>query len=130
MFSTENILNMLQSGQDADAIAAQFASALNQALAQQKAQGQYAEKIEFMEGIIDDLFDFIEEFYPDMDVTEARNEIDAEEIVKGLDDAYREVVRLKQMLQVRKAAANKIQPTAVPVHTGDAITDFLKRNGL
>ena len=130
MFSTENILNMLQSGQDADAIAAQFASALNQALAQQKAQGQYAEKIEFMEGIIDDLFDFIEEFYPGMDVTEARNEIDAEEIVKGLDDAYKEVVRLKQMLQVRKAAANKIQPTAVPVHTGDAITDFLKRNGL
>lgn len=130
MFSTENILNMLQSGQDADAIAAQFASALNQALAQQKAQDQYAEKIEFMEGIIDDLFDFIEEFYPDMDVAEARNEVKAADVVRSLDDAYKEVARLKQVLQVRKTAANKIQPTAVKIDNSDAIAEFLRRNNL
>lgn len=130
MFSTENILNMLQSGQDADAIAKQFTEALNQAIAQQKAQDNFNEKVEFMQEIIDDLFDFIEEFYPDMEVSGARKEVDPAEIVRGLDDTYKEVNRIKKMLQAKKAVpAGKLQPK--PATGGsDAITEFLKRNGL
>ena len=130
MFNTENILSMLQNGQDADIIAKQFAEALNQAVAQQKAQDNFDEKVEFMQEIIDDLFDFIEEFYPDMDVSGARNEVDPAEIVRGLDDTYKEVVRLKKMFQAKKVVpVSKLQPKPATGGT-DAITDFLKRNGL
>ena len=130
MFNTENILNMLQSGQDADAIAKQFTEALNQAIAQQKAQDNFNEKVEFMQEIIDDLFDFIEEFYPDMEVSGARKEVDPVEIVRGLDDTYKEVSRIKKMLQAKKVVpVSKLQPKPATGGT-DAIAEFLKRNGL
>ena len=128
MFSQDKILAMLQAGQDADTIAKQFADALNAAVQTNAAQSKFDEKVAYMDNIIDDLFDFIHAFYPDMDVANARDEIDSADIVRGLDEAYKEVLRLKSML---KSGAPVRKPNIVSKRgSEDAIAAFLQANGL
>ena len=127
MFRAEEILAQLQAGQDADSIAKEFTIALNKAVQENAAQNRFNEKVEFMNEIIGDLFDFIEEFYPDMDVAEARAEIDAAELVKSFDSAYKDVVQLKSILKMRDAAR---RPKPNVTISNDGIDAFLKANNL
>ena len=125
MFNADAILAQLQAGQDADTIAKEFTVALNRAVQQNAAQTRFNEKVEYMNEIIEDLFDFIHEFYPDMDVEGARDEIDATEIIKSFDAAYKDVVRLKSVIKARSQAKPNIT-----IKDDGGIDEFLKAHGL
>lgn len=132
MFKQEDILRQLQEGVEAGALAQQFTDALNAAIAQKKAEDaaknqRIAEKVARMQAIVDEMFDFIDEFYPEFAVpVEARNEITGESLVDTMEQAKQEIAQLTQFM---KKPTVKIKPAA-PTVKADAIAEFLKANGL
>lgn len=144
MVKQEDILKMLQEGADAGAIAQQFTDALNGAIAEKKAadekkNAQVAQKVAKMQAIIDEAFDFIDEYYPDFKVPqEMRDEFTAEAVIDAMDQAAEDIKQLMsfakslkndpvfQKVMEDKPARNKISRAV----KGDPILDFLKANGL
>lgn len=150
MYNVNDILARLQNGESADAIAQSFADALNGAI--QKQQEEKAaeakrreDKVAALTDIIDDVIDFIEEFYPDMIPNGTNLEISAEDvegIVEALDDsipkfkelgaALAELESLTKKPEADRVVAkiNRKPATLTATVSGDAITNFLKANGL
>lgn len=132
MFRQEDILRQLQEGVEAGAIAQQFTDALNAAIAQKNAEEaaknkRIAEKVARMQAIVDEVFDFVDEFYPEFAVpVEARNEVTGESIVDTMEQAKQEIAQLTSFMQ---KPTMKIKPAA-PTVKADAIAEFLKANGL
>ena len=140
MVEQKEILKMLQEGADAGELAQQFADALNAAIAEKNAADakkntQATQKVAKMQAIINESFDFIDEYYPDMKVPkEMREEITAEAVIDAMDQAAEEIKQLVsltktlkndpffQKVMEDKPARNKI--------SRDPIADFLKANGL
>ena len=140
MVEQKEILKMLQEGADAGELAQQFADALNAAIAEKNAEdakknAQATQKVVKMQAIINETFDFIDEYYPDMKVPkEMREEITAEAVIDAMDQAVDEIKQLVsltktlkndplfQKVMEDKPARNKI--------SRDPIADFLKANGL
>ena len=140
MVEQKEILKMLQEGADAGELAQQFADALNAAIAEKNAEdakknAQATQKVAKMQAIINETFDFIDEYYPDMKVPkEMREEITAESVIDAMDQAVDEIKQLVsltktlkndpffQKVMEDKPARNKI--------SRDPIADFLKANGL
>ena len=140
MVEQKEILKMLQEGADAGELAQQFADALNAAIAEKNAadakkNAQATQKIAKMQAIINEIFNFIDEYYPDMKVPkEMREEITAEAVIDAMDQAAEEIKQLVsltktlkndplfQKVMEDKPARNKI--------SRDPIADFLKANGL
>ena len=144
MVKQEDILKALQEGADAQAMAQQFADALNAAIAQKneldaKKNARVAQKVAKMQAIINETFDFIDEYYPDMKVPkEIREEITAEAIIDVIDQAEKEIKELtdftkslKNEIAFQKAIEEKIAGNQIkrPV-VREPIADFLKANGL
>lgn len=139
MFKQEDILRQLQEGADAGAIAQQFTDALNAAIAQKNAEdaaknAKFAEKVARMQAIVDEVFDYIDEFYPEFAVpVEARNEVNGEAIVDAMEQAKQEVAQLTAFLKNHNLAGQKpkmnIKPAAQAPNP-DAIAAFLRANGL
>lgn len=141
MYRQEDILKALQEGADASALAQQFADALNAAIAQKNAEDaaknqKVAEKMARMQAIIDEVFDFVDEFYPDLGIpADAREAITAEAMVDELDKTVAELAQLSKFLKANKnifgeVPVVKVQKSAAPVGNADAIANFLKANGL
>lgn len=140
MVKQEEIFKMLQEGADAGELAQQFADALNAAIAEKNAEdakknAQATQKVAKMQAIINESFDFIDEYYPDMKVPkEMREEITAETVIDAMDQAADEIKQLVsltktlkndpffQKVMEDKPARNKL--------SRDPIADFLKANGL
>ena len=140
MVKQEEILKMLQEGADAGELAQQFADALNAAIAEKNAEdakknAQVTQKVAKMQAIIDETFDFIDEYYPDFKVpAEMREEFTAESVIDVMDQATEEIKHIIafsktfkddpvfQKIKEDKPARNKI--------SRDPIADFLKANGL
>ena len=135
MFKQEDILKQLQQGADAGAIAKQFTDALNAAIAQKNAEDaaknqRFAEKVAKMQAIVDEVFDYIDEFYPEFAVpAEARKEVTGEAIVDAMEQAKQEVAELTAFLKNHQKPKMNIKPAA-PTAKADAIADFLRANGL
>ena len=140
MVKQEEILKMLQEGADAEALAQQFADALNAAIAEKNAadakkNARVAQKVAKMQAIIDETFDFIDEYYPDMKAPkEVREEFTAEMVIDAMDQAAEDI---KHLVAFSKSLKNdsffqKVMEDK-PAHTKlsrDPIADFLKANGL
>ena len=140
MVEQKEILKMLQEGADAGELAQQFADALNAAIAEKNAEdakknAQATQKVAKMQTIINEIFNFIDEYYPDMKVPkEVREEVTAESVIDTMDQAVDEIKQLVsltktlkndpffQKVMEDKPARNKI--------SRDPIADFLKANGL
>ena len=140
MVEQKEILKMLQEGADAGELAQQFADALNAAIAEKNAEdakknAQATQKVAKMQAIINEIFNFIDEYYPDMKVPkEVREEVTAESVIDAMDQAVDEIKQLVsltktlkndplfQKVMEDKPARNKI--------SRDPIADFLKANGL
>ena len=140
MVEQKEILKMLQEGADAGELAQQFADALNAAIAEKNAEdakknAQATQKVAKMQAIINEIFNFIDEYYPDMKVPkEVREEVTAESVIDAMDQAAEEIKQLVsftktlkndpffQKVMEDKPARNKI--------SRDPIADFLKANGL
>lgn len=140
MVKQEDILKMLQEGADAGELAQQFADTLNAAIAEKNAEdakknAQATQKVAKMQAIIDETFDFIDEYYPDFKVpAEMREEFTAESVIDVMDQATEEIKHIIafsktfkddpvfQKIKEDKPARNKL--------SRDPIADFLKANGL
>lgn len=154
MVNQNDIFTALQNGEDPEAIANSFTDALNAAIkqkaeadakaaeaakAKQKAENARQEKLDFAAGIIEDIMDFLEEFYPDIydeDMREAATS-HPEMLVDAFDHAEAEIKRMKPLFdeleRLTKALEDSdkdLKPTPIPTHVRNPIEDFLKMNGL
>ena len=151
MVNQNDIFTALQNGEDPQALANSFADALNAAIkqkaeadakaaeeakAKQKAESIRQDKLDFAASIIEDIMDFLEEFYPDVydkDMREAATS-HPELLVNAFDQAEAEVKRMKPLFDELERLAKALdedkdlKPTSTP--TRNPIEDFLKMNGL
>ena len=149
MVNQNDIFTALQNGEDPQALANSFADALNAAIkqkaeadakaaeeakAKQKAENARQEKLDFAASIIEDIMDFLEEFYPDVYDEDMRNAATShpEVLVDAFDNAEAEVKRMKPLFDEleRLAKALDDDKDLKPTPTRNPIEDFLKMNGL
>ena len=148
MINQNDIFTALQNGEDPEVIANSFTDALNAAIKQKaeadaelkakKAESTRQEKLDFAASIIEDIMDFLEEFYPDVydeDMREAATS-HPELLVNAFDQAEAEVKRMKPLFDELERLAKALdedkdlKPTSIPIPTRNPIEDFLKMNGL
>ena len=149
MVNQNDIFTALQNGEDPQVIANSFADALNAAIkqkaeadakaaeeakAKQKAENARQEKLDFAASIIEDIMDFLEEFYPDVYDEDMRNAATShpEVLVDAFDHAEAEVKRMKPLFDEleRLAKALDEDKDLKPTPARNPIEDFLKMNGL
>lgn len=159
MYNMNDILAQLQGGQSADQIAKSFTDALNAAIQKQNEQSAAASrrkaKIADMADLIEDIVDFISEYYPevlpedmDLEITEA----DVAELIDELDAAIPQLVQLTAALKgleeltakpvsklepigtakmtIKRPGAEPVTFEAKDVSFGDAMEKFFRQNGL
>ncbi len=124
MFSKEKIMNMMSGGKTTEEIAAEFASALNEAEAETKrideearakadAEALLAErkkqKIDDMRYIIEAVFDYLHEWYPEHDelISLAVDDIDDDEEIEELVVVLDSYIALIASMAKLKEAINK-----------------------
>ena len=99
MVNQNDILAALQGGADPEAIAQNFADALNAAIAEKAKQEEEAkqakaaaethqEKVDYMAEMLAMLNHFIKEFYPDVYDEKIVEKVSAADIVAAFDQAY------------------------------------------
>lgn len=147
MFNTDELTAALQNGANPDEIAKSFTDALNTAIKAQKEAEEkaakknkiHAERVEALQGIIDAIEDFVEDFYPDMHDAKMFEDFDVEELDKVVAEAYDEVKRmaplfdsLKDLEKQLKMGDNVTKTVAIKKtkSTDQAIADFLRKSGL
>ena len=152
MVNQNDIFTALQNGEDPQVLANSFADALNAAIKQKaeadaelkakKAENARQEKLDFAASIIEDIMDFLEEFYPDVydeDMRKAATEhpemlVDvfdqAEAEIKRMKPLFNELDRLISALDSDDDGDKNMKPTPRPVRSANPIEDFLKMNGL
>ena len=149
MVNQNDIFTALQNGEDPQVLANSFADALNAAIKQkaeadakaaeeakvkQKAESARQEKLDFAASIIEDIMDFLEEFYPDVYDEDMRNAATShpEMLVDAFDQAEAEVKRMKPLFDEleRLAKALDEDKDLKPTPARNPIEDFLKMNGL
>lgn len=132
MYSVEDILAMLNKGEDPEKIAQTFADSLNQAIDQKKKAEEEAkkkaeaekklyeeEKKEWLQDILDEMYEWFCEYYPSFGLQEA---IKAEEVMPMLDETMESVKVLNKLFE--KAPVEKKNKKSV--FADQAIADFLK----
>ena len=151
MINQNDIFTALQNGEDPEVIANSFTDALNAAIkqkaeadakaaeeakAKQKAENARQEKLDFAASIIEDIMDFLEEFYPDIydeDMREAATS-HPEMLVDAFDHAEAEVKRMKPMFDELERLISALDSDGdkdmKPTPRPNPIEDFLKMNGL
>ena len=142
MYDVNDILTRLQNGENADAIAQEFADALNGAIQKRNeekaAADRKAEKVETLTWILDDIIDFVEEFYPELIVDEDIEVTpeDVERIIEVLDVYVPKFKELNAALANFETLASKPShalkkelPVSFTIDT-DPINTFLKQHGL
>ena len=157
MVNQNDIFTALQNGEDPQVLANSFADALNAAIkqkaeadakaaeeakAKQKAENLRQEKLDFAAGIIEDIMDFLEEFYPDVYDEDMRNAAaeHPEMLVDVFDQAEAEIKRMKPLFSELERLISALdndgdgdkdmKPTPRPMRSVNPIEDFLKMNGL
>ena len=131
MFDKNDILSRLQNGEDATAIANEFANMLN-AVIQEKAEADAAankknEKLCATRELTEHIFNYMKKWYPDLDLgmDELPDDV-AETVMAAFDDL---IVELRPLVNLSKKLTSG--PVKVSVKTSsDPIADFLKRYGL
>ena len=150
MYNINDILAQLQSGQSADEIAKSFTDVLNAAIQKQNEQTKANErrkaKISDMTNLIEDVIDFISEYYPevmpkdmDLDITET----DVAELIDELDttipqlaSAFKDFEELTSSkgepigTAKKSPAVKSVTFEAKDFSFGDAMEKFFKQNGL
>ena len=159
MYNMNDILAQLQGGQSADQIAKSFTDALNAAIQKQNEQSvanaRRQAKISDMADLIEDLVDFISEYYPEVlpeDVDLEITEEDVAGLIDELDAAVPQLVQLTSALKgleeltakpvsrvepigtakmtIKRPGAEPVTFEAKEVSFGDAMEKFFRQNGL
>jgi hypothetical protein len=142
MYDVNDILARLQNGENADAIAQEFADALNGAIQKRNeekaAADRKADKVATLTHILDEIIDFVEEFYPELIVDEDIEVTpeEVENIIEVLDvyvPKFKELnaalVNLETLTSKPSHALKKEIPVTIKVDA-DPINTFLKQHGL
>ena len=110
MYTKEEILEMLQNGQEAEDLAQGFIDALNAAIKQKEEIDKAAEKakkekmkcrsekILIMEDILNMIFVFIKTYYPEVYNETIYDELTATDVVDVMDEAYEEICNFTNAL--------------------------------
>ena len=110
MYTKEEILDMLQNGQEAEELAQGFIDALNAAIKQKEELDKAAaiaekekklirqEKEEIVAGILDVIFGYIEEYYPKVYSEGIYEQLTAPDVVDAMDEAYEEICNFTNAL--------------------------------
>lgn len=147
MFNTDELTAALQNGANPDEIAKSFTDALNTAIKAQKEAEEkaakknkiHAERVEALQGIIDAIEDFVEDFYPDMHDAKMFEDFDVEELDKVVLEAYNDVKRMAPLFDSLKDLEKQLKMTDNVTKTvtikktksaDQAIADFLRKSGL
>ena len=147
MFNTDELTAALQNGANPDEIAKSFTDALNTAIKAQKEAEEKAakknkiraERVEALQGIIDAIENFVEDFYPDMYDAKVFESFDVEELDKAVLEAYEDVKRMAPLFDSLKDLEKHLKMTdnvdrTVTIKktktTDQAIADFLRKSGL
>ena len=159
MYNMNDILAQLQGGQSADQIAKSFTDALNAAIQKQNEQSvanaRRQAKISDMADLIEDLVDFISEYYPEVlpeDVDLEITDEDVAQLIDELDAAVPQLVQLTSALKgleeltakpvsrvepigtakmtIKRPGAEPVTFEAKEVSFGDAMEKFFRQNGL
>ena len=142
MYDVNDILARLQNGENADAIAQEFADALNDAIQKRNeekaAADRKADMVATLTCILDEVIEVVEEFYPDLIVDEDLEVTpeDVERIIEVLDVYAPKFKELSAALANLEASTSKPSPApkkAIPVSftiDTDPINNFLKQHGL
>jgi hypothetical protein len=142
MYDVNDILARLQNGENADAIAQEFADALNGAIQKRNeekaAADRKADKVATLTYILDEIIEFVEEFYPELIVDEDIEVTpeDVERIIEVLDVYAPKFKELNAALANYETLTSKPSPApkkAIPVSftiDTDPINTFLKQHGL
>lgn len=141
MYNMNDILAQLQGGQSAEEIAKSFTDALNAAIQKQnEADARRKAKISDMANLIDDIIDFIHEYYPevlpeDMDLDITDDEV--AELIDELDTAIPQLTSALKNLEELAAKPTSTRETAKHItfeasdfSFDDAIEKFFRQNGL
>lgn len=135
MVRQEDIFKQLQEGADPSVLAQQFADALNAAIAQKNTEDaaknqKVAEKMARMQAIIDEVYEFIDDFYPAFSVPAGvREQVTAEGVIDAFDEAEAEAQRFAALFKnIDKAPATKEKVNTKA--NSDSIAAFLRANGL
>lgn len=103
MYTKEEILDMLQNGQEAEDLAQGFIDALNAAIREKEELDKAAkeaekekmrcrsEKILIMEDILNRIFVFVKTYYPKVYSENCYEEITATDVVDAMDEAYKDI---------------------------------------
>lgn len=142
MMNMEQIMELMNQGMSADQIAQDFTSQLNAAIQKQKEQEDAkkkanAEKIAEAGKILDVVFAFGEKYYPEIFEKNMRGAFDAAGLVKAMDQARDEVMRMQPHMNTLFAELEKLHPELkgakikpVKISAGDPIAEFLKSQNL
>lgn len=154
MYTKEEILEMLQNGQEAEDLAQSFIDSLNAAIKQKEELDKAAakaekekmniknDKIQIVQGILDVVFGFIEEYYPKVYSEKIYEELVATDVVDAMDEAYNEICNftnaLDDFIEIldKSAEKNNIKETKklkekdTIIDILDPIERFLKENHL
>lgn len=141
MMNMEQIMELMNQGMSADQIAQDFTSQLNAAIQKQKEQEEAkkadVEKIAEAGKILDLVFAFGEKYYPEIFEKNMRGAFSAAGLVKAMDQARDEVMRVQPHMNALFAELEKIHPELkgakikpVKIGAGDPIAEFLKSQNL
>lgn len=146
MFDEKTILARLQNGEDAQTIANEMAAMINAAnktYTDQKAAEEAAkaaaakaevQKREELQSILDLFCDWFGTYY-DMDVTEIKSELKADQVIELIDSLkeYVEAIKgLETMFSVKNAtkpAVKVIKSNTKPANADETINAFLNKMG-
>lgn len=110
MYTKEEILEMLQNGQEAEDLAQSFIDALNGAIEQKKELDDAAakaerekmrirsDKISIMDEMLKTIFEYIKRYYPKVYSENIYEEITATDVVDAMDEAYAEICKFTNTL--------------------------------
>ena len=112
MYNMNDILAQLQSGQSAEEIAKSFTDALNAAIQKQnEATARRKAKISDMANLIDDIVDFIREYYPEILPEDADLDITDDEVAELIDELDTAIPQLTSALKgLEELAAKPVEP--------------------
>ena len=145
MFNEKDILARLQNGEDAQAIADEFAKLLNnanktyteeqkKAMAEARAKQIQQDKEDELADILEDLKDWMRRYYPKHDkiILESFNETSTKDIIEAIDSIFELIdfgfaSLITAKSPVVKKTAEKVDRKARPAD--DVINDFLKSMG-
>ena len=138
MYNSIDFLDMLNSGKDPSTIASELTKALNDAISQKAEMDKKniaQRKVSALADLIDDVKEYLYEFYPKVGSMVASLGLDSEElaeyVVNGFDEAYADMEKdfeaLDHLLKMFEASE---QPKTAKNEEIDPIADFLKKNKL